>query len=72
MDWKPVDFIVGMMAIFMSVTLACAVIAPILTHQTLSPEKAKMVAGAAGFINSMIATYIGAQITMSRRKKDED
>lgn len=61
-QWAPHDWIVGILAVFLSVFLITMITGIALQHRVLDDEKARMVYTIIMSITNLISLYIGAKV----------
>jgi len=69
MKWQPVDVIVGLLAVTVCAMLGAACVAPLMSGQPLSDERAKVVAAVVTSALSIVSMYVGAAIQRGRDQK---
>jgi hypothetical protein len=67
-EWKPIDFIVGLLAITIAMVLVSAMVDVLINEDAMTEGGSKRVTNIVTAMLSIISMYVGAQIQKNKDK----
>ena len=67
-NWKPVDVIVLILACILGFSLVFAMIKPLITTASLSPDSLKLIAGLLASMLTIVSIYVGGKIQKNKEE----